>query len=150
MINRRNKEPISHNKHLQRAGASLILVISLLCSGCGGYTRYNLKNTTYDEAWQACVEVRDEHKSMDVQVKRYGMTAFETKADKEKGIMSFATGELLFTHLENTIKLKNLGDDTVQVSVRSVGRVIFLPGLDRHKDAEDQILSEIQSTLEEK
>jgi len=128
----------------------MVLVLSLLLSGCGGYTRYNLKNTTYDEAWKACIKVRDEHKSMDVQVKRYGMKAFETKADKEKGVMSFASGELLFTHLENTIKLKDLGDDTVRVSVRSVDRVIFLPGLDRHKDAEEQILSEIEATLGEK
>lgn len=144
------KNQSSYNKYLQRTGASLILVISLLCSGCGGYTRYNLKNTTYDEAWQACLAVRDEHKSMDVQVKRYGMKAFETKADREKGVISFASGELLFTHLENTIKLKDLGDNTVQVSVRSVDRVIFLPGLDRHEDIEEQLLSEIENALGEK
>lgn len=138
---------LSNNKFSHRTGAIIILVLSLLSAGCGGSTLYNLKNTTYDEAWQASIKVRDKYNPMDTEVKRYGVDAFKTRSDKEKGVISFATNEVLITHLENTVKLKDLGNNTVQVSVKSIERVIFLPWLDRNKANENRILSEIRTAL---
>jgi preprotein translocase subunit SecD len=124
----------------------ICFILSVFCAGCGS-THYTVRNTSYNEVWQASLKVRDGYRPMDTTVERFGATVFETKDDKERGTISFATGEALISHIENTIVVTQLRDGDVRLSVRSVDRTFFLPWLDRKKKSEEEILRKIRKTL---
>lgn len=135
------------NKYLYSTGIALCALLCICCTGCSTYTTYNLKNTSYDEVWQACMKVRDRYKPLDVTVKKNGSQKFETITDKEKGIIAFATEETFVRHIENTITLKQAGSDTVNISVKSIDSTIVLPWENRSEEHETELLDEILSAL---
>ncbi len=116
------------------------------------YTRYTFKKTTYDKVWQACIEVRDKyatkghHKSTAA-----GKVTFETRADKEEGIIAFATDEAIIANTQNTIKLKKYGRTAVMVLIRSVRHFALTPwGDERDKETEKKLMGAIRDIMEEK
>jgi hypothetical protein len=126
----------------------VIFLIFFFLTGCAGYTQHIFRGTTYEQAWQACMKVREQYKPTDVEVRKFGVKVFDTKADKDQGVISFATDETwVVSHVENTVLLKEINPDDVRLSIRSVDRTYFLPWAGRKIEDEKLILKEIQEAL---
>ena len=129
------------------------LTVCVLFSGtchAANYTRHTFKKTNYDKVWQACIYVRDEYA-----VKGHskstagGKVTFETRTDKEEGIIAFVTDEFIIADTQNTIKLKKYGKTSVMVLVRSVKHFPLTPwGNERNKGAEKKLMGAIRDILE--
>jgi len=135
--------------------ATFILTLSLylLFSGtchAGNYTRYTFKNTNYDKVWQACIEARDNYGSKNYSKSTAaGKVTFETKADKEEGILAFVSGEGILKDTQNTIKFKKFGKTAVMVLIRTEDNAGIFPwGAERNKEKEKKLMKAIRDIIE--
>lgn len=131
----------------------LTLTVCVLFSGtchAGNYTRYTFKKTNYDKVWQACIDVRDEY-GRDNYSKSTGAgeVTFETKADKEEGIIAFVSGEGFLPGTQNTIKLKKFGKTAVMVFIRTEDNLALFPwGGERNREKEKKLMRALRDILE--
>ena len=113
------------------------------------YTRHTFRKTDYDKVWQACIEVRDKYGKGYSKTTGAGKVTFETRSDKEEGIIAFVSGKGIIADTQNTIKLKKYGKTAVMVLIRSVGNLAFFPwGGERDKDTEKKLMREIRDIME--
>jgi hypothetical protein len=94
------------------------------------------------------MNVRDKYDPFTSEVKYLGICVFKSTSDKEKGVIAFATNEtFIISHTENTIRLHQDDDGSVEISIRSDDRFFYRLGVYRIIDNEIRILDEINTEI---
>ena len=124
-------------------------VLVLFClSGCAGRSRVIVLDAPYERVWQSCLDVSKETEGPGKStVKMFGVEVHKDGVYEDKGKICFTTSDLFLIHVENEVRLKELKEGEVEVSVKSLTRGFFLPGTSRNKKFEREILRKIEEKL---